>query len=97
MNYTTDNNNAISIFMDGSEVPFMFQPDWPDGTPWASKKEAEDWAKAKIAELTIESAPMAGDTPSQPTKPKPTAEEVRLNKLSATGLTVDDLKALLGL
>jgi hypothetical protein len=90
-------NNAIKIYDGENEAPFIYQPHWPDGTPWASKAEATAWAEAKVGESDNDNPVMAGISPSQPTLPKPTQEDLRLARLHSTGLTVDDLKALLGL
>jgi hypothetical protein len=101
MTYTyrvdTVNDNAIYITKDGDDVAMFYQPHWPDGTPWADEAEATAWAEAKIAEITNESAPMAGPSPDQPTVPKPTRLEIVENNLRSMGVTVDDLKELLGL
>jgi len=48
MKYEIDENNAIRIFNNGETVPFGYQPDWPDGTPWANVDEAKDWAELLI-------------------------------------------------
>jgi hypothetical protein len=97
MRYELDENNGINIFEEGNEIPVIYQPHWPDGTPWADAAEARSWAEIKIAEITDPEAPLAGNSPSEPTFPRPTEEDMRLARLRATGLSVDDLKALLGL
>ena len=54
MNYSIDDANgfAVSIF-DGAQVePIIFQPNYPDGTPFMSHAEAYAWVSGKIAELT---------------------------------------------
>jgi hypothetical protein len=91
------NDNAVYIYREGIEEPMFYQPHWPDTTPWADEAEATAWAEAKIAEITIESAPMAGPSPDQPTVPKPTRLEIVENNLRSMGVTLDDLKELLGL
>lgn len=78
--YEIDKNNAISIWdaenPNDKDAPFMFQPDWPDTTPWANKTEAEAWAKAFIAELEDPTSEfLAGDSPKQPLKPRPIVED----------------------
>jgi len=97
MRYELDENNGINIFEEGNEIPVIYQPHWPDNTPWADAAEARSWAEIKIAEITDPEAPLAGNSPSEPTFPRPTEEDMRLARLRATGLSVDDLKALLGL
>jgi hypothetical protein len=89
--------NTIRIFDGTSEVPFILQPHWPDGTPWATKQEAENWATATIASNNPDEPMDAGFSPSQPLVAKKTPQELAAMRLQATGLTVDDLKALLGL
>ena len=60
-----------------SETPGNIeQPNWPDGTKWASKAEAEAWAKAWLAHRDDETKPMPGNGPDQPTIPTLSAEEV---------------------
>ena len=53
--YEIDNNKAVRIWdnenPNENDAPFFFQPDQPDGTPWADEAEAEAWAVAFIAEL----------------------------------------------
>lgn len=96
MRYEIDENNAVRIFNEGEDIPFIFQPDWPDYTPWADKAEAEVWAVAKITELTNLSAPLAGSNPENPTEERP--PDYRANgiaKLEALGLTPEEIKVLL--
>ena len=54
--YEIDENNKVVIWYVGEGIPFAQQPDRPDGTPWKNRKEAEDWARALIAE-TIKNNP----------------------------------------
>jgi hypothetical protein len=53
--FEIDTDNAIRIWdsetPNEQDAPFMFQPDWPDTTPWASLAEATDWAEVFIASL----------------------------------------------
>lgn len=93
MHYMISDNGALSIFDDGSDVPFLLQPTWPDGTPWKDEAEITVWAEAKIAELTDESAPIAGNSPNAPTLPRPS----KLDELLArSGMTKTELIELLG-
>jgi hypothetical protein len=69
--YEIDKNNAVWIFLNDSKVASVFQPDWADGTPWANKTEAENWAKAWILSMTDETAPLPGNSPNEPTVPRP--------------------------
>jgi len=53
--FEIDSDNAIRIWdsenPNDNGAPFMFQPDWPDATPWADAAEATDWAEVFIASL----------------------------------------------
>lgn len=77
--YEVAANNEIKIWQlvenEPAEAPFLFQPTWPDNTPWASKEEATAWAELFIESLeNPESALIPGDSPEAPTKPRPVAE-----------------------
>lgn len=51
--YEVDENNAVRIW-DVNAVdnkPFIFQPDYPDTTPFGSKENAETWAVDYINNL----------------------------------------------
>lgn len=47
-----DEGFAIRCWDDGNpnekNAPFLYQPTWPNNTPWATKAEAEFWAEAFI-------------------------------------------------
>jgi hypothetical protein len=53
--YEIDENNAIRIWdnenPNENNAPFLYQPDQPDGTPWASREEASAWAESFISNL----------------------------------------------
>lgn len=66
-----DDNFTIELFDGVQTEPYIRQPNWPDGTPWASATEAENWAKQHILSLTDETAELAGISPAQPTLPRP--------------------------
>jgi hypothetical protein len=56
--YEITSTNEIYAWSELSEKPFLYQPTQPDGTPWASKAEAEQWVQDVIADLkTNEQAP----------------------------------------
>jgi hypothetical protein len=69
-----DAEGALSIFEGTSTVPFIYQPSWPDGTPW-SEGEPEAWADVLIASLSDPESLLPGSNPSQPTLPRPDEEE----------------------
>ena len=50
MRYTVDPNDfAVRIYQDGEDVPFQFQPNYPNTDPFDSVEEATVWAEASIA------------------------------------------------
>lgn len=51
MRLEIDGSNCIRIYREGESVAFFEQPNWPDGTPWASHAEATDWGQAYLAML----------------------------------------------
>jgi hypothetical protein len=72
MRYEIDSKNAIRVYDDGQDVPFAYQPDWPDATPWASKKEAKAWAELLIVSMqNLESEFLPGASPSNHPKLRP--------------------------
>ena len=101
--YEIDDNDNFAIRLwdldnpNENNEPFMYQPHFPNGDVWESHDEAESWAQAKVLEMTDESAPFAPAGRGWEPQPKPTPEEIRVMKLERLGLTVEDLKALLGL
>jgi hypothetical protein len=67
--------NAVRIFYPDSDAPSLFQPDWPNQTPWTDTAEAEAWAQLYIASVEDEDAPFAPNGPGEAGKAKPTAEQ----------------------
>ena len=59
--YEIDEQNAVRVWDDENPTengaPFFYQPDRPDGLPWADRAEAEAWAEAFIEELVNPPAP----------------------------------------
>ena len=53
--YHINENNVVEMWNNNNpnenNEPFLYQPDKPDGTPWASYEEAENWCIEKINEL----------------------------------------------
>lgn len=70
MNYKITTDGALEIYFDDEEIPFLYQPHWPNGTKWG-KGEAEAWGKQFILAANDPTADWAGDGPDQPTKPRP--------------------------
>jgi len=81
--FEIDSDNAIRIWdnenPNDSNSPFMFQPDFPDTTPWADSAQATYWAEVFIASLIDpESEFVAGDSPDihPAIRPEPIEEEL---------------------
>lgn len=90
--YSIKKNNLVVIWLDSEDTPGnLEQPTWPDGTAWASKKEAEDWAKAWLAHSADETAPRAGNGPDQPTIPVPTVKEIEAARAEAEAIVEKQL------
>jgi hypothetical protein len=81
--YEIDENNAVLIYAEGNDVPVVFQPDYPDTTPWANKTDASNWAKAWITAITDPTAPLPGNSPSEPTIPRPKEQPVVIPEIIA--------------
>lgn len=62
--YSIGKNNVVTIDFGGTGLE---QATWPDGTKWASKAEAEAWAKQYLAALEDPTAPRPGNSPEAPT------------------------------
>ena len=95
MRYTVDSKTfAINIFQDGEDVPFQFQPDYPNGDKFDSVEEASGWAEASIAAHSPEVMQYApnGKGIKPDIKIDPSLKEKVLNKL---GITAEEAKLLL--
>lgn len=68
-------DGVVLIYEGENEVPFIRQPAYPNGAPWGAG-QAEAWAEQVILSLTDPTADLAGDSPDEPTKPRPVPEEV---------------------
>lgn len=101
MRYTVDETTfAINIYADGEDVPFQFQPDYPNGDKFDSVEEASAWAQAAIDARSEEvrfNAPNGKGLPgevkyiySAQVLAKASAEK----KLAALGLTAEEIAAL---
>lgn len=60
--YTIGTKNVITFDINGAQV---VQPAFPDGTKWASKAQAEEWAKIFVAHLEDPTAPKPGNGPDK--------------------------------
>lgn len=95
MRYDIDPDTfAVSIFNDGENVPFQFQPDYPNGDKFDSVAEAKAWAEASIAAHDVDTTHFApnGKDLKPEAKPDPLAKDKLLAKL---GLTAAELQTLL--
>lgn len=83
MHYIIDPNTfEVSLFSSESDpVPVMRQPYWPNGTPFASKTQAEDFVLAVIEASVNPDAPLAPAGPGLPGEPRVSIE---LTALSGT-------------
>lgn len=71
LSYTVDPNTfAVRIFREGQVEPIIYQPNWPNSTPWASDTEAELWAQLCIQAIVDHDAPYAPSGPGLQGEPK---------------------------
>lgn len=72
LTFTIDPNTfAVSIYKDNEQIPIIYQPDWPNATPWNSSEEATTWAQLCIQAIVDDNAPYAPAGPGLPGEPKP--------------------------
>jgi hypothetical protein len=88
---------AVNVYDGRNPEPFWYQPNYPNGDTFDSYAEAEEWAKLAVLSHDPDYGFYPPNGKGIAPEAKPTAEELRMAKLAQTGLTVDDLKALLGL
>jgi hypothetical protein len=64
MSYKAEFTDGVLLGFDGiSDVPFLSQPSWPDGTPWANEAEALEFFQVLTTSYTDQTAPLVGDNP----------------------------------
>lgn len=73
--YEIDEKNAIRVWADGQDAPFLYQPDYPNGDAW-TLEQATVWAETFITSLQDETAPLAGPSAEELFADRPTAEPV---------------------
>jgi hypothetical protein len=71
--YTID-VEGVKFFADADTVPFLLQPNWPNGDAWESG-EAESWAAQKLLELTDADADLAGNSRDDHPRARPVSAE----------------------
>lgn len=74
--YTINEENTIEVFGEGRDVPFLRQPNYPNGDSFDTREEAETWAQLFIEALVNDEAPYAPIGKGIPGEPKPTKEEM---------------------
>lgn len=74
--YTISEDNTIEVFGEGETIPFLRQPNYPNGDAFDTREEAETWAQLFIEALVNEAAPYAPIGKGIPGEPKPTKEEM---------------------
>ena len=85
--YEIDSANTVRIWFDENPEPSIAQPHHPDGSEWANRKAAEDWANATITQF--QQAALDAEKLIK-------ARESALEKLEAMGFTADEIAALVG-
>lgn len=84
-----DENNQVI-----EDIPFQYQPDYPNGDPFESVEEATAWAEASIAAHSPDVlffAPI-GKGIAPEAKPDPNAKQ---NVLAKLGITAEEARLLL--
>lgn len=74
--YTISEENTIEVFGEGQDVPFLRQPNYPNGDSFDTREEAETWAQLFIEALVNDEAPYAPIGKGMEGEPKPTKEEM---------------------
>jgi hypothetical protein len=98
MNYEINPDTfAVSIYDGINPEPFWFQPNYPNNDPFDSVEEAEDWAKLAVKSHDPDYGFFAPNGKGLAGEPKPTEAEMAVAKLARIGLTLDELKTILGL
>ena len=88
---------AVSIYDGINSEPFWYQPDYPNTDKFDTFEEAEAWAKLAVKSHDPAYGYFAPNGKGLAGEAKPTEQELAAAKLARTGLSVADLKSLLGL
>jgi hypothetical protein len=95
MRYEVDPTNyAIKIFNDGEDIPFQFQPDYPNGDKFDSVEEASTWAEAAIAAHSNECLIYAPNGKGLAGEIKVDSAQERANLLARLGITEEEAQLL---
>lgn len=69
--YTIDDNSfEVNIYVSGTNVPIISQPNWPNGQPWDDYNDANLWAQLCILSIQQPEAPYAPAGPGLSGEPK---------------------------
>lgn len=71
MRYEIESGTHEVRIFDASDAEVVYQPTWPDGTPWSSSAEASAWAEQQILSIEDPTADLAGPSPDSPVIPRP--------------------------
>jgi hypothetical protein len=97
LRYEIDSDNAVRVFYPDSDLPFLYQPTWPNGDAWINSEQSSAWANLYIESIDNESAPYAPDEPGKVGRPKPTAEQIEkleaARTLTQSATTPEEQKA----
>ena len=85
---------AVSIFEDGQDVPFQYQPHYPNGDSFDSVEEASTWAEASIAAHSPSAEFYAPDGKGWEPKAKPNFQE-RQDLINSLGLTPEQVNLIM--
>lgn len=100
MRYTVDKTTfAINIYADGEDVPFQYQPQYPNGDTFDSIEEAIAWAEASIAAHSPDVKVNAPNGKGLAGEPKIDLEAIavaRAELLAKLDITEEEAKLLLG-
>lgn len=65
MTFHAQFTDGVLLGFDGkNEQPFLNQPTWPDGTPWADEAQALEFFDVLVASFSDPNAPIVGDNPA---------------------------------
>lgn len=97
MFYIVNENNEVLGWSakddyDSGAAPFLFQPSWPDYTPW-TKEEATEWAESWLKFESGESDIVPASGPNQ--EPKTKVDPSLFILPNGDMLSEDDFKLLL--
>lgn len=103
--YEIDNDNAIrmwdSEFPNEDDAPFLYQPHWPNGTPWADAEDAKNWADVYVESMIDHSSEFVpGNDPDNHPMPRPASteglrESAKVKLIAGEPLTEEEAELLL--